>query len=42
MTLIKRLPTLAEVASTTVFLASDQAGAITGAVANLTGGMDVD
>jgi 3-oxoacyl-[acyl-carrier protein] reductase len=42
MTLLKRLPTLAEVASTAVFLASDQAGAMTGAVANLTGGMDVD
>jgi NAD(P)-dependent dehydrogenase (short-subunit alcohol dehydrogenase family) len=42
MTLLKRLPTLVEVASTAVFLASDHAGAITGAVANLTGGMSVD
>jgi NAD(P)-dependent dehydrogenase (short-subunit alcohol dehydrogenase family) len=42
MTLLKRLPTLAEVASTAVFLASDHAGSITGAVANLTGGMSVD
>jgi 3-oxoacyl-[acyl-carrier protein] reductase len=42
MTLLKRLPTLAEVASTAVFLASDHAGAMTGAVANLTGGMAVD
>jgi 3-oxoacyl-[acyl-carrier protein] reductase len=42
MTLLKRLPTLTEVASTAVFLASDQAGAITGTVANLTGGMSVD
>jgi 3-oxoacyl-[acyl-carrier protein] reductase len=42
MTLLKRLPTLAEVANTAVFLASDHAGAMTGAVANLTGGMDVD
>jgi NAD(P)-dependent dehydrogenase (short-subunit alcohol dehydrogenase family) len=42
MTLLKRLPTLAEVANTAVFLASDHAGAITGAVANLTGGMSVD
>jgi NAD(P)-dependent dehydrogenase (short-subunit alcohol dehydrogenase family) len=41
MTLLKRLPTLAEVANTAVF-ASDHAGAITGAVANLTGGMSVD
>jgi 3-oxoacyl-[acyl-carrier protein] reductase len=42
MTLLKRLPTLAEVASTAVFLASDHAGSMTGAVANLTGGMSVD
>jgi 3-oxoacyl-[acyl-carrier protein] reductase len=42
MTLLKRLPTLAEVASTAVFLASDHAAAMTGTVANLTGGMAVD
>jgi 3-oxoacyl-[acyl-carrier protein] reductase len=42
MTLLKRLPTLDEVANTAVFLASDHAGAMTGAVANLTGGMSVD
>jgi 3-oxoacyl-[acyl-carrier protein] reductase len=42
MSLLKRLPTLAEVADTAAFLASDQAGAMTGAVANLTGGMSVD
>jgi NAD(P)-dependent dehydrogenase (short-subunit alcohol dehydrogenase family) len=42
MTLLKRLPRLAEVANTAVFLASDHAGAITGAVANLTAGMSVD
>jgi 3-oxoacyl-[acyl-carrier protein] reductase len=42
MTLLKRLPTLAEVASTAVFLASDHAAAMTGAVANLTCGMSVD
>jgi 3-oxoacyl-[acyl-carrier protein] reductase len=42
MTLLKRLPTLAEVANTAVFLASDHAGAMTGTVANLTGGMTVD
>ena len=42
MTLLKRLPTLAEVASTAVFLASDHAASMTGAVANLTGGMSVD
>ena len=40
MTLLKRLPTLAEVANTAVFLASDHAGAMTGAVANLTGRHD--
>ena len=33
MTLLKRLPTLAEVASTAVFLASDHAASMTGAVA---------
>jgi 3-oxoacyl-[acyl-carrier protein] reductase len=42
MTLLTRLPTLAEVANTAVFLASDHAGAMTGAVANLTCGMSVD
>ena len=42
MTLLKRLPTLAEVANTAVFLASDHAASITGSVANLTGGMSVD
>jgi 3-oxoacyl-[acyl-carrier protein] reductase len=42
MTLLKRLPKLAEVASTAVFLASDHAASRTGAIANLTGGMSVD
>jgi 3-oxoacyl-[acyl-carrier protein] reductase len=42
MTLLKRLPTLAEVANTAVFLASDHASSITGSVANLTAGMSVD
>jgi NAD(P)-dependent dehydrogenase (short-subunit alcohol dehydrogenase family) len=37
-TLLKRLPTLAEVADTAAFLASDGAGAMTGAVANLSAG----
>ena len=37
-TLLKRLPTLAEVANTAAFMASDRAGAITGAVTNLTCG----
>jgi 3-oxoacyl-[acyl-carrier protein] reductase len=42
MTLMKRLPTLADVAHAAVFLASDHAAAITGAVANLTCGMRID
>ena len=42
MTLLKRLPTLDDVANTAAFLASDQATAITGTVANLTCGMSVD
>jgi len=41
-TLLKRLPTLAEVANTAAFIASDQAGAMTGTVANLTCGFLVD
>jgi 3-oxoacyl-[acyl-carrier protein] reductase len=42
MTLMKRLPTLAEVANTAVFLASDHAGAMTATVTNLTCGMSMD
>jgi NAD(P)-dependent dehydrogenase (short-subunit alcohol dehydrogenase family) len=42
MTLRKRLPTLAEVASVAAFMASDQASAVTGTVANLSGGRLVD
>ncbi|RZL90265.1 MAG: SDR family oxidoreductase [Variovorax sp.] len=41
-TLLKRLPTLDQVANTAVFLASDHAGAITGTVANLSCGFLVD
>lgn len=41
-TLLKRLPTLTEVANTAVFLASDHAGAMTGTVANLTSGVILD
>lgn len=41
-TLLKRLPTLDEVANTAVFMASDLASAITGTVANLTCGSLVD
>ena len=37
-TLLKRLPTLAEVAETAAFVASDRAGAMTGAVVNLSAG----
>ena len=42
MTLLKRLPTLADVANTAAFLASDKAAAMSGMVANLTCGMSVD
>lgn len=42
MTLLKRLPTVSDVANTAAFLASDNAAAISGAVANLTCGMSVD
>jgi len=41
-TMLKRLPTLSDVAETAAFLASDRAGAMTGTVANLTGGAVVD
>jgi 3-oxoacyl-[acyl-carrier protein] reductase len=41
MTLLGRLPTLAQVADTAAFLASDSAGAITGKVVDLTGGTAV-
>jgi 3-oxoacyl-[acyl-carrier protein] reductase len=42
MTLLKRLPTLDDVANTAAFLASDNAAAMSGAVTNLTCGMSVD
>lgn len=41
-TLLKRYPTLHEVAQTAAFMASDRAGAMTGTVANLTCGALVD
>jgi NAD(P)-dependent dehydrogenase (short-subunit alcohol dehydrogenase family) len=41
-TLLKRLPTLAEVANFAAFAASDRAGAMTGAILNLTCGSLVD
>jgi NAD(P)-dependent dehydrogenase (short-subunit alcohol dehydrogenase family) len=41
-TMLKRLPTLADVAETAAFLASDRANAMTATVANLTGGAVVD
>ena len=41
-TLLKRLPTLAQVADFAAFVASDRAGAMTGAIANLTCGSIVD
>jgi NAD(P)-dependent dehydrogenase (short-subunit alcohol dehydrogenase family) len=42
MTHRKRATTLAELADMAAFLASDQAAAMTGTVANLTGGIIVD
>jgi NAD(P)-dependent dehydrogenase (short-subunit alcohol dehydrogenase family) len=41
-TLLKRLPTLSEVAQTAAFLASDRSGVMTGTIANLSGGALVD
>ena len=41
-TLLKRLPTLAEVAGTAAFLASDGAGAMTATVANVSAGNVID
>ncbi|TDU91133.1 NAD(P)-dependent dehydrogenase (short-subunit alcohol dehydrogenase family) [Kribbella voronezhensis] len=41
-TLLKRLPTLSEVAETAAFLASDRAGSITGTITNLTAGTLTD
>lgn len=41
-TLIKRLPTLSELAETAAFLASDRSGIMTGTTVNLTGGAVVD
>ncbi len=41
-TLLKRLPTLAEVADVAAFLASDRAASMTGTVANMTCGALVD
>ena len=42
MTLLGRLPTLAEVANVATFMASDRAGAMTGTVANLSVGAIAD
>lgn len=41
-TLLKRLPTLSDVAETAAFLASDRAGVMTGTIANLSAGALVD
>src|SRR5205823_2148855 len=41
-TLLKRLPTLSEVANTAVFMASDNATAITGTAINVTCGSVID
>lgn len=40
--LLKKMPTLAEVADATIFTASDRASALTGAIVNVTGGMIVE
>ena len=42
MTLLGRLPTLAEVANVATFMASDRASAMTGTVANLSVGAIAD
>lgn len=42
LTVRKQLPTVAEIANVAVFVASDRASAMTGAIANLTGGLVVD
>jgi NAD(P)-dependent dehydrogenase (short-subunit alcohol dehydrogenase family) len=42
LTLLRRLPTLAEVANVATFIASDQASAMTATVANLSCGSLVD
>ena len=41
-TMLKRLPTLADIAETAAFLASDRASLMTGTVANVTGGAAMD
>lgn len=41
-TLLKKLPTLSEIAETAAFLASDRAGVMTGTIANLSAGALVD
>ena len=41
-TLLKRLPTLADLANVATFMASDQARAMTATVANLSGGLLAD
>jgi NAD(P)-dependent dehydrogenase (short-subunit alcohol dehydrogenase family) len=41
-TLLKRLPTLSEIAETAAFLASDRVGTMTGTIANLSAGALVD
>lgn len=42
LTLRKQLPTVAEIANVAAFVASDRSSAMTGAIANLTGGLVVD
>ncbi|MEV0069724.1 MULTISPECIES: SDR family NAD(P)-dependent oxidoreductase [unclassified Amycolatopsis] len=42
LTLRKKLPTVAEIANVAAFVASDRSSAMTGAIANVTGGLVVD
>jgi enoyl-[acyl-carrier-protein] reductase (NADH) len=42
MTMLRRVTTLSQVADVLAFLASDQAGGMTGTILNITGGMISD
>ena len=42
LTVRKQLPTVAEIANVAAFVASDRSSAMTGAIANLTGGLVAD
>jgi NAD(P)-dependent dehydrogenase (short-subunit alcohol dehydrogenase family) len=42
LSMTRKLPTVAEIADVAAFVASDRAAAMTGAIANLSGGMIAD